>query len=74
MTSPITGSLATLAGLAGNYVSHFITTPEGDWVWNVVSHYANHAARFTGLPSPITHVIVDAAIDSMRRRLSGRGA
>lgn len=45
------------------------------WYWVVLSRYSNNAPRPQGLSNIITNVlIVDATIDSQRRRLPGRGA
>lgn len=39
----------------------------------VVSYYANKLPRATALIQPITSAVVDVFVDSMRRRLAGRG-
>lgn len=39
----------------------------------VASRYANNAPRTTGIATIINTVLIDPAIDSQRRRLSGRG-
>lgn len=42
--------------------------------WVIVSRYANNVARETGVTTPVTNVVmVDPGVDSMRRRLPGRG-
>lgn len=40
----------------------------------VVSRYANNAPRVTGVATPVFNFTTDGMIDSMRRRLPGRGA
>jgi len=53
----------------------FGVTPNGKWTWSVLSRYNNKAERAEGLATPITNVlVVDNVVDSMRRRLPGRGA
>lgn len=39
----------------------------------VVSKYANHVARTTGIATDITAASLDGSLDSQRRRLNGRG-
>jgi hypothetical protein len=47
----------------------------GAAVWNVVSHFTAGSARESGYAIPITGVsVADNAIDSQRRRLTGRGS
>lgn len=44
------------------------------FTWVVVSRYSNGVARTTALKQPVTSVVVvDPTVDSMRRRLPGRG-
>jgi hypothetical protein len=44
------------------------------FVWVVVSRFHNNAPRAAGVTEPITAaIIVDTHLDSMRRRLTGRG-
>lgn len=45
------------------------------WEWGVVSHYLNNAPRAAGFFQVINDAtIVDANLDSQRRRLTGRGS
>lgn len=74
LTSPGIGNLATLAGIAGNYVTHFVTSPPSGWTWGVASHFLNNNPRAQGILTEIVAVSVDTLLDSMRRRLVGRGA
>lgn len=73
-TSPGEANLTTLAAIAAVYVSGLVTNLPGPWDWVVVSHYLNKVARPTGLKTAITGVTVDTLLDSMRRRLYGRGS
>lgn len=42
--------------------------------WVVVSRFTNNAPRASGVTAPVTDVVVvDPVVDSMRRRLPGRG-
>jgi hypothetical protein len=63
VTGPIAAALATL--LIDNL-------PSG-WVWVVASHFADKAPRAAAVLTPILSIVADNAIDSMRRRLYGRG-
>jgi hypothetical protein len=73
LTAPGTGSAATLAGIAAAYVLHLITSPPTGWTWVVASHFTGGSPRANALLTPITSVIIDTFVDSMRRRLIGRG-
>jgi len=45
-----------------------------DYTWVVVSRYHDGAPRASGLAQPVTQaLLVDSNLDSMRRRLAGRG-
>lgn len=74
LTNPGEGNLATLVGLAGNYVNWFITSGLAGWTWQVVSHWLNKSPRALGVYTPVTSVGVNAQLDSQRRRLIGRGS
>lgn len=67
ITTAFAGQLATAFGIL---ISPGLT----GGVLSVVSHFANNAARGQGLVTPVTAVIVETLLDSMRRRLIGRGA
>lgn len=61
------------AQIIGAY-TQLISSPLPDWTWVVVSRYADGVARVAGVTLPVTSVtIVDANLDSQRRRLTGRG-
>lgn len=43
-------------------------------IWSVVSYFFANSPRGTAVSTPITAVTADSTLDSMRRRLPGRGA
>jgi hypothetical protein len=48
---------------------------DSDFTWVVVSRVADHVLRESGLSTPVISAFVtDVLIDSMRRRLTGRGS
>lgn len=51
-----------------------VTTTLGNWEQVVVSRVSNGVERATGLATPVTTWGSDGIVDSMRRRLPGRGA
>lgn len=47
---------------------------DDDWQWVVVSRFTNNLPRLAGIAQPINAAkVVDPYVDSMRRRLTGRG-
>lgn len=72
---PTPGTFAT--GIVGNILTAFswFMTPANvaGATWEVVSWYFQKAIRATAVVTPITAVTADTLIDSMRRRLIGRG-
>lgn len=70
-----TVSPTRIAGLIGSYELLFGFLLSNGWSWSVVSRRHNGADRITGVPTQVTSVVVvDATIDSQRRRLPGRGS
>lgn len=67
------GDLATLAGIASIFVTHFITSPPSDWAWGVATRFTDHFPRAQGFLTPVIAVAVDTLLDSQRRRLKARG-
>lgn len=56
------------------YMDLLEVADENSWQWVVVSRFTNKLPRVTGIFTPVANVvIVDATVDSMRRRLPGRG-
>jgi len=75
------------AGVSGNSIDNtygalfvaayeeLISDPLTGWTWVVASFYANHSPRVTALLQPILSCgLSDNVMDSMRRRLPGRGS
>lgn len=65
----------TVDDIIDAYTDMFVNMPaDNDWTPVVYSRYHNGSARATGLATPITSVVVtNSTVDSMRRRLPGRG-
>ena len=69
-------SLAWATGVAANYAAILAALVEDapEWTWVVLSRQTNGALRADGIGTPIVAVsYTDLAVDSQRRRLTGRG-
>jgi hypothetical protein len=65
---------ATSDAIQDAYVALLTVADDTGTTWVVVSRFTGNAPRSAGVTTPITTVlIVDGTIDSMRRRLPGRG-
>jgi hypothetical protein len=73
LVSPGVGDPAILGPLAAAIVAHLIDGLPTGWTYVVASHFANKLPRTLAVLTPIVAVIIDTALDSMRRRLVGRG-
>lgn len=63
-----------VANIQGAYNAIPAAMVSAPWEWCVVSRFTNGAPRVAGASTPIeSAIIVDNNIDSMRRRLAGRG-
>ena len=65
---------------AYNGILTTVTATPSPWVWVIVSRYSGvdgdgrPVPRVAGVTTPVTNVVaVDGTVDSMRRRLPGRG-
>lgn len=65
----------SLAGLITSWNNNIeITTAGATWEMVVVSRWENNIERSEGLATEVTNFTTDGRIDSMRRRLPGRGS
>jgi hypothetical protein len=65
------GFAANIQGAYNALPASIVTSP---WEWVVVSRFTNGAPRVAGAATPVeSAAVVDNNIDSMRRRLAGRG-
>lgn len=69
-----TYTVAGAAGIATTVGKLLDTLLMSGAILSVVSHFANNQARSAGLSTPVTAIVVETLLDSMRRRLIGRGA
>lgn len=61
--------------MSGGYEALLTALVDSDFTWVVVSRVTEGAIRATGLTTPVIAVaITDLLVDSMRRRLTGRGS
>jgi hypothetical protein len=68
-------SPSTAAGYAGMYEALLTALVGSDFTWVVLSRVADGVLRAAGLSTDVISVIsTDVILDSMRRRLSGRGS
>lgn len=66
-----TGYMNNVANRYANLIANPILP---SWSWVVVSRFTNNAPRTSGIGTPVVSVIfADNTVDSMRRRLPGRG-
>lgn len=65
----------SLTGLVASWNNNIeITTAGATWEMGVVSRFENNIPRTEGLFTEITNFSTDGRVDSMRRRLPGRGS
>jgi len=64
----------TVNGIEGAYSTIPFAVTTSAWDWVVVSRITAGAPRVAGVATPVSAVtVIDSNIDSMRRRLAGRG-
>jgi len=69
-----TVNTSEISALLTAYESLRVPPTDAAWQMSVVSRFTGGAPRTTGVATPVTSVIVvDATVDSQRRRLPGRG-
>lgn len=75
--SQVTGntiSAGTVTAFQDAYNALLTELAASDFTWVIVSRVADHVVRAVGVTNPvITALITDIFVDSMRRRLTGRG-
>jgi hypothetical protein len=65
--------LAVKTSLISAYNALIAAATAAGFTWVVVSRVSHGAPRGTGLATPVTNILIEDTMDSMRRRLPGRG-